>query len=95
MPHNDDSIRKICVAAVRRHTIHPIDYPLTRLFGTESIAEISKTISDKCTFLRTELPIALTFVNDHNWTLVTTRKIITILDGELTQANANKVTKYF
>jgi hypothetical protein len=74
----DKSIRNICLASIRRHTIKPFDFTFTRLFENDGVlhdAVILERLSDN------ELPISETFVDNNNWTLVTTRQIITCKQG--------------
>lgn len=77
----DESIRRICIASIKRHTCKPIAYPLTSIYETESIYEMDNVISSAISYQDNELPIALTFVDSNNWTLLTTRSIISTIDG--------------
>jgi hypothetical protein len=93
MQKTDESIRRICIASIKRHTIKPIDYPLTRIFEKQSLSEIDKVISSTFNHLDNELPIAITYVDINNWTLLTTKRIISNIKGVLTQTFASKVVK--
>ena len=61
MQKNDESIRNICVASIKRHTIRPIDYPLTKVFESQVLADIDNKISSAFRHLENELPIQMTF----------------------------------
>jgi hypothetical protein len=72
----------------------PIDYPLTRIFETQSLSEIDEIISSTFIHLDNELPIAITHVDIDNWTLLTTKKIISNIKGVLRQTFASKVVNW-
>ena len=72
----------------------PIDYPLTKIFETESISDIEKGISSTFNHQDNELPIALTYVDANNWTLLTTRTIISNINGLTKQALSRWVLKW-
>ncbi len=85
MQKSDESIRRICVASIKRHTMKPIDYPLTKIFETQLLVDIDKTISSVFRHIENELPIALTHVDKTNWTLLTTRQIVSNINGDVKQ----------
>jgi hypothetical protein len=72
----------------------PIDYPLTRIYETESIYEMDKVISSAIIYQDSELPIALTYVDSNNWTLLTTRAIISKIDGLTKHSLSHSVAKW-
>jgi hypothetical protein len=94
MQKSDESIRNICVASIKRHTIRPIDYPLTKVFESQVLADIDNIISSAFRHLENELPIALIKVDNNNWTLLTTRQIISNINGEIKQALKEVVTHW-
>jgi len=91
MQKSDESIRRICVASIKRHTIKPIDYPLTKVFETQLLVNIDETISSAFRHFENELPIALTYVDKSNWTLLTTRQIISNINGDVKQTLTENV----
>jgi len=91
MQKSDESIRRICVASIKRHTIKPIDYPLTKVFETQLLVNIDETISSAFRHFENELPIALTYVDKSNWTLLTTRQIISNINGAVKQTLTENV----
>jgi hypothetical protein len=93
MQKTDESIRRICIASIKRHTIKPINYPLTKIFESQSFSDIDEKISSTFTHQENELPIALTHVDNNNWTLLTTKKIISNINGDIKQALANNIAK--
>ncbi len=94
MQKTDESIRKICIAAIKRHTIKPIHYPLTKILETQLLTDLDNNISASFAHLENELPIAITLVDNNNWTLLTTRKIITNNKGTIKHTFANKVAEW-
>lgn len=93
MKNTDESIRHICIASIKRHTIKPINYPLTSIFETQLLTDIDKKISAVFDHQENELPIALTYVDSTNWTLFTTKKIISNIKGHIKMAFVNDVRK--
>lgn len=87
---SDDSIQKICIAAIMRHTIGPIDFLLTRLYKANSRTLISIDIA----LTDGELPVSQTFIDKSDWTLVTTRRIVSCFNGEVCEASANIVDSW-
>ncbi len=94
MQKTDESIRRICIASIKRHTIKPIDYPLTKIFEAQLLTDVDNKIFTTFEHQNNELPVALTFVDNDNWTLLTTRKIISNIRGDIKQAFGNSVTKW-
>ena len=76
---SDTSIKNICVAAVKRHTIKPIDFAITTLFDNE----LSRNLLKQIVFSEGELPISQTFIDKSDWTLVTTRRIVSCFNGQV------------
>ena len=74
-----------------RHTMKPVNYPLTKVFETELMVDIDETISSSFRHFENELPIALTQIDKSNWTLLTTRQIISSVDDNLKQTLAQNV----
>jgi hypothetical protein len=93
MQKTNESIRRICIASIKRHTIKPINYPLTKIFESQSLSDIDEKISSTFSHQENELPIALTHFDNNNWTLLTTKKIISNINGDIKQALANNVAK--
>jgi hypothetical protein len=90
----DSSIRNICVAAIKRHSFKPIKFPLTRLYETESLSEVYTEIMKVVRGMDNELPICQTFIDSSNWTLVTTKRIISSVNKEIQETCADKVTSW-
>ncbi|MES2772940.1 MAG: hypothetical protein V4722_02060 [Bacteroidota bacterium] len=87
---SDTTIKNICVAAAKRHTIKPIDFPFTTLFDGEHSGDLSNQI----TFSESELPISQTFIAKSNWTLVTTRRIVSCINGQVRETAASNVNSW-
>lgn len=94
MQKTDESIRKICIASIKRHTIKPINYPLTSIFETQPLKGFNNTIATAFEHEEGELPIVMTFVDNDNWTLLTTKKIISRIKGDINHASATSITSW-
>ncbi|HEY2580577.1 MAG TPA: hypothetical protein VGI43_02145 [Mucilaginibacter sp.] len=87
----DTSIRNICIASIKRKTIRPIDFSLTKFFQTETFSEIYINNFKLSDTSENELPISQTIIDKTNWTLVTTRQIISCVDGITKIAKADNI----
>lgn len=67
---------------------------MTKFFETEFVFEIPKEILKTFNFIETELPILQTFIDINNWTLITTRQIISCLDKNTKSTYADKVVSW-
>lgn len=76
----DRSIYNICIAAIKRHTFKPYDYPYTRFY--ESNAEFANPalIINKA---EDELIICSTIIDENNYSILTTRRLFTKQEGQL------------
>lgn len=86
----DDSIKNICIAAIKRHTFKPIDYSLTKILDEGVIPKLPKGFPIQ----QGELPISQTFIDTSNWTLITTRRIISCLNNETREAAAGQISTW-
>jgi hypothetical protein len=91
---SDTSIRNICIASIKRKIIDPSNFSLTRMFETEAFPEIHNGTFKLSDVYENELPISQTIVDRNNWTLVTTRQIITCIDGLTQVTKANSVLSW-
>jgi hypothetical protein len=91
MHKTDESLRKICIASIKRYTFKPFDYPLTTIFETQTASEIGDIVPIASIDQQNELPIALTYVDRYNWTLLTTKTILSTIKGELNKIEVSKV----
>src|SRR4051812_11016214 len=94
MQKTDESIRRISIASIKRHAIKPISYPLTSIFETQLMTSIDNKITTTFDNEENELPIAMTYVDNDNWTLLRTRKIVSSIKSDIQQASAASVTKW-
>jgi hypothetical protein len=60
----------------------------------ETIYEMDKAISSAIIYQDCELPIALTYVDSNNWTLLTTRTIISKIAGLTKHSPSRSVAKW-
>src|SRR5476651_2592743 len=89
----DNSIRNISIASIKRSTIKPYDFPLTKFFETEKLTELNNNTLELSATIENELPIAQTVIDPMNWTLITTRQIISCVDGVTKNAPMDKIVR--
>ena len=77
MRKSDKSIRSIALASINRSLMPSVDCRYSKTFESETMSDIF--LGDKTIDL--ELPIACTFLDNNNYTLVTTRRVITCNSG--------------
>ena len=87
----DASIRNIIVAAIRRHLRDEAECIFTRIFETKMFDELQLNISK----IAHELPVAGTFLSPKKITLVTTRRILTLDNGNWLQMEAKDIKEFF
>jgi hypothetical protein len=88
---NDHSIRNICIAAIKRHTIKPIDFSFASILETELAPKFSNGLA----VIDGELPVARTFIDKDNWTFVTTRSIIVCDQGKIHESLAGRIKSWY
>ncbi|MEQ8415830.1 MAG: hypothetical protein RJQ09_11980 [Cyclobacteriaceae bacterium] len=72
---SDQSIRDICVAAIKRSTIPPFDFPYTSVY--EDGEGIENTEVKKSVIVQdNECLICSTIIDEKIWTVLTTRRIL-------------------
>lgn len=89
MNKTDQSLHKICIAAIRRHTnrenihefLYTSFYPEPSHFTQEIASKLDFTLHNE------ELCICSTIVDDQNWSVLTTQRIITYIDGKQQEGN--------
>jgi hypothetical protein len=82
MTKTDKSIHSICIAAIKRHAMAPFDFRWTEYHEDE------KKFSDKYAHMPVvlesgELPICSTIIDAENWSILTSRRLISMLKAEL------------
>ena len=90
----DASIRNISVAAVKRSIRQGLVSTSTKIYEGETIPEGIDSIFNLIAFYEGELPISHTVIDAENWTLVTSRRIISCIGGIINVAEAANV-KYW
>jgi hypothetical protein len=91
---SDQSIRNICIASIKRKAAEPFDFLLTRVFEIETFPEICNDTFKLSDVHENELPISQTVVDKNTWTLITTRQIMSCLDGITKTTEAGKVNSW-
>ncbi len=87
----DTSIRNICVAAIKRRSSSPNGFLSTSFFEKETISEIYENSNELPYIAPNELPIAKTTMDEKNWTLVTTRQVVTCANGIIRSIKAYNI----
>ena len=91
MSKSDQRIKNITIAAIKRHDIFSIVHSFTTLFEEEAKSELPALIS----LQNEELPIAQVFIDDDNWTLVTTRRIISCFESNIKDVYASSIVRWY
>ena len=86
---SDRSIRNICIAAIKRHTIPPFNFLFSK------IVEAQDELPGAFAALDGELPISITSVDNLHWTLVTTRRVVSCINGSITECEAKHIKSWF
>lgn len=89
----DEYLRDIVVAAIRRRGIDMERWVGTRLWD-QGDAGIKAKFSRACAFDDGELPIVYAHVDAANWTLMTTRKVWSSVDGQVSGTDVADVTEH-
>lgn len=86
MIKTDQSIHNICIAAIKRHTTQPYDFKWTRFYADKDafIHHYPQMIPD---LSEKEWPICSTIIDAYSWSVLTTRRLLTNQQGQLTMAN--------
>ena len=84
MKKTDKSIHGVCVAAIKRSTMKPYDFKWTRFY--ESNSEFPY-IGFKLNLQENELIICSTFIDSQNYSVLTSRRLVTCEKGVETQGN--------
>lgn len=82
MTKTDKSLHNICIAAIKRSTMKPYDFKLTKFYEFNSEFQGTEIQLD---FIDTELIICSTILNPDNYSILTTRRLLTKQDGQLTE----------
>ena len=75
----DKSLHNICIAAIKRNTMKPYDFKLTMFYETNEDFPYSRIQLD---LLENEFMICSTIVDDANYSILTTRRLVTKQDGQ-------------
>jgi hypothetical protein len=75
MHKTDQSLRKICVAAINRHFLKGSPCQWTKLYDREQMEDLG-AFHLHFSYDPNELPIASVIVSAQNWVIVTTRQVV-------------------
>lgn len=76
MKKSDLSIKNICIAAIKRNTIPPFDFKFSKLY-TEDTSFADPKILEALKLAADELVICSVIINTTQWSVLTTRRVIT------------------
>lgn len=89
MTKSDKSIHNICVASIKRSTIKPYDFKWTKFYEANSdftYSGLQLNLTDE------ELIICSTIIDKDNFSILTTRRLMTKQDGQLSTGNIQNAT---
>lgn len=89
MTKSDKSIHNICIAAIKRSTIKPYDFKWTKYYESNTEFPYSGLLLD---LTQDELIICSTVIDDANYSILTTRQLITKLNGQVHIGNVEGAT---
>jgi hypothetical protein len=84
MTKSDKSLHSICVRSIKRRTISPYDFKWTKLYETNSDFTYTGLQID---LAEDELIICSTIIDKDNYSILTTRRLLTKQDGQLSTGN--------
>ena len=87
---SDRSIRNICIAAIKRHTIEPMDFAFAKIFEMEVVPPFY----NKLAAIDGELPVSQTFIDEGNWTLTTSRRVVCCHQGKVQESSAQSIRSW-
>jgi hypothetical protein len=90
---SDQSIKNIVVASIRRHSMDMNTWVRTRLWD-EGDPVLKQELSSICDIAADELPILYSYIDQSNWTLVTTRRVWHSWGGLLGSVAASEVVEH-
>src|SRR4030095_11714762 len=89
MTKTDKSIHNICVASIKRSTMKPYDFRWTKFYESNSDFQNSALQLD---LAENELIICSTIIDKDNFSILTTRRLFTSIDGQLSIENIQGAT---
>lgn len=89
MPKSDRSVHNIVVAAIKRCVLDDYDFEMTHYY--ESKEEFLIFHGEVIEMAEEEIPICSVIIDKYNWTIMTTRRLMTSEKGLLTQASTRHV----
>lgn len=89
MTKTDKSLHNICIASIKRKTIKPYDFKWTKFYESNTDFPYSAL---QLNLLENELIICSTIVDANNYSILTTRRLITKENGQLSTGNIQGAT---
>jgi len=88
----DKALHNICIAAIKRSTIKPYDFKWTKFYDLDHDNVNSELEID---LIENELLICSTIIDTENYSILTTRRLLTKIDGQLDICNLEGVIDKF
>jgi hypothetical protein len=85
----DKSIHNICIASIKRSTIKPYDFKWTKFYEVNTDFQYTEL---GINLAESELFICSTFIDKDNFSILTTRRLLTMRDGQLDSGNIQGAT---
>ena len=80
MRKSDKSIHNISIASIKRKTVKPYNFKWTNFYESNSEFQYLSLINE---FSKDELVICSTMIDEHNFSIITTQRLITAVNGNL------------
>ncbi|NMH89018.1 hypothetical protein [Flavivirga algicola] len=77
MKKTDISIKNITIASIKRHTTQPFDFKYSDIYENDKVI-LNERVGNQINFEDGEELICSTIINDSIWSVLTTRRIITL-----------------
>ena len=90
MKKTDSSIHKICIAAIKRSLMDTAELNFTKIYEDNNHSLIFDI-----EFRSTEIPICSTIKDKDNWSILTTQRLISKLENEITEIDIETSTNRF
>src|SRR5512138_3478869 len=89
MTKSDKSIHNICIASIKRSTMKPYDFKWTKFYESNSDFPYSGL---QINLIESELFISSTIIDPNNYSILTTRRLITKPNGQLSVGDIRGAT---
>lgn len=92
MKKSDEKIHRICIRSIKRSTIKPYHFNWTKFYENKKEFEFIRYNLIK-NYLENELPICSVVINEQNWSLLTTQRIITMESSNYSEMSISESSR--